>query len=188
MSNPSPLVSLAQSCLLLCSNQVLIFINHPAVKHLPPTCTFNCSLHVLYLTTTCTDHWQSTTSCQYGLLITAVQQDLREKGLTAPFLVLAAFSTISSCLQKKLLKPPTPFFQDQMKNGFKLISLGRAALKFCLPDATSCLSQLMIILKDDYWTGLFSSPVIVGNLWDHELVYMSLINDSPGLLTVAGCW
>ena len=44
------------------------------------------------------------------------------------------------------------------------------------------------LLVPDYWTGLFSSPVIVGNLWDHELVYMSLVNDSPGLLTVAGCW
>ena len=104
------------------------------------------------LTTTCTDYWQSTTSCQQGLFNNYCSLvGFKGKGSYSPFTDLSCIFK-SNCLQKKLLKPLTPFFQDQMKNGFKLISFGQAALKFCLPEATSCLSSLMILLRNDlHW-------------------------------------
>ena len=113
--------------------------------------------------------------------------------LTAPFLVVAAFSTISTVAYiEKVTEAPDSFFSGQDEKWIQAYIFWEAALTFCLPGASSCLSLLMNLLEDDlhwilaHWaskkiclsqtTGQdYFLTIMVDNLWDHEFVYMSLI-------------
>ena len=69
------------------------------------------------------------------------------KGSYSPFPGLSCLFNHQQLFIEKVTEAPDPLFSG-LDEKLKLISFGQAALKFCLPEATSCLSQLMILLKD----------------------------------------